>query len=99
MAYSNVSSPLKKNHIHLYKKTPFLATLMVTLTCDACGYSCDHTKMTLAFAMAWLRSGRTKVAHCRSFGGPATCGGVLRSGLTDAEVCAQVRAQGYGDHL
>ena len=50
---------------------------MVTLRCDACGFVCDHTVCGVLFAVAWIASGRTKLAHCRDYGAKTNCPGVL----------------------
>ena len=70
---------------------------MVRFVCDACGHACDHTAFDMTFALAWVASGRTKLARCCDYGaGCAT--GVLRSGLDDAAIDAELRAAGYGEY-
>ena len=68
---------------------------MVRLTCDVCDYGCDHTTIGLQFAIKWYYSGKTKLAYCRYFGGPSNCMGVLRSRLTDAQICTEMKKAGY----
>ena len=58
---------------------------MVALVCDTCGYRCEHTALGMRFAMQWLASGKTKRAHCAAVS-YTSCPGVLKSGLTTADV-------------
>lgn len=68
---------------------------MVTLRCDACDFVCDHTVCGVLFAVAWIASGRTKLAYCRDYGATTNCPGVLRSALTDGEIDSEMKAVGY----
>lgn len=71
---------------------------MVRFVCDRCGYTCDHSAFDAAFGLAWIASGRTKLALCREYGarGAACSAGVLRSGLDDAAIDDALRRAGYG---
>ena len=52
----------------------------------------------MSFALAWVASGRTKIARCRDYGAGCETG-VLRSGLDDPAIDAELRAAGYGAYV
>lgn len=68
---------------------------MVRLQCDACGFECDHNTCGVMFAIAWLASGRTKLAYCSEYGPNTECRGVLRSYLTEKEIDSEMESAGY----
>lgn len=65
------------------------------MRCDVCDFVCDHTVCGITFAVSWIASGRTKLAHCAAYGAKGDCKGVLRSYLTDDQIDAEMKANGY----
>lgn len=64
-------------------------------TCDQCGHTCDHSVFGVRFAIAWIASGRTKIAQCCDYGARTDCCGILKSGLTDQEIDDELQSRGY----
>ena len=63
---------------------------MVKLVCDTCGFSCEHTRLGLRFAVLWYKSNKTKKTYCKDISPIKTCGGTMESGLTYEQIQSKV---------
>ena len=72
---------------------------MVRFACDRCKFATTHEVFGMDFAYRWLKSSRTEVARCSEFGAKTECDGILRSGLSDAQIDHEMETLGYGEYI
>ena len=73
--------------------------MMVRFECDRCKFAATHKVFGMDFAYRWLKSSRTEVARCSEFGAKTECDGILRSGLSDAQIDHEMETLGYGEYI
>ena len=72
---------------------------MVRFECDRCHKVTTHNVFGMDFAYRWLKSNRAEVARCSEFGAKTECDGILRSGLSDAQIDNEMETMGYGKYI